>query len=64
MADIKTTIASGGISAAVTIIVVSELSRWGVTVGAEEAAAFGTVLATVLHYVSQFLPQPKETPNA
>ena len=59
-------VATGGISGALTILVVMEAKRRGVTYEPEEAAALVTVVVTALHtltsvfqYLVQFLPEPK-----
>ena len=55
------TLAAGGLSAALTVIVISELTRWGITISGDEAAAAGTVLASALHYAARWLPPEKDT---
>lgn len=62
MANISTTMASGGLAAAVTVIIITEFQRYGVTIDADEAAAIGTVLGTALHYATRWLPKDPVQP--
>ncbi|MTK63035.1 MAG: hypothetical protein F8N15_00440 [Methanobacterium sp.] len=64
MASVTTTLASGGLAGAMTVIAVTELQRVGVTIGADEAAAIGVVVASLLHYVVRWLPAEKTAPPA
>lgn len=58
------TMAAGGLSAALVTIIVTEAARWGVTISGDEAAAFGIILATALHYAARWLPaEAAENPS-
>ena len=56
MADVSTTIAAGGLSAAITTLVVGVAAHFGAVIGADEAAALGTIIGSGLHYATRWLP--------
>ena len=55
------TLAAGGLSAALVVILVNELGRFGIGVTGEEAAALGTVIGSALHYAARWLPPENPT---
>lgn len=55
------TMAAGGLSGALVVIIVNELGRWGIGITGEEAAALGTVIASALHYAARWLPSENPT---
>lgn len=57
MASVATTVASGGLSAAITTVVVTEAKRLGFDIGPEEAAALGAIFGAALHYATRWLPK-------
>ena len=55
------TMAAGGLSGALVVLLISELQRQGIGLTGEEAAALGTVVASALHYAARWLPPENPT---
>ena len=57
------TLAAGGLSGAIVVIIITELNRHGIVIDGNEAAALGTVIATFLHYAARWLPADPTPPS-
>lgn len=61
MANTTTTLAAGGLSGAIVVVLINELGRYGIAITGEEAAALGTIIASALHYATRWLPPENPT---
>jgi len=56
----STSVASSGSSGLLVVILIQILDHWHITIPPDAAAALAAALTAVVHYLSQWLPEPPD----